>query len=330
VREISFAVATGIVSWLLVGAFRHYAKSRGVLDHPSSRSSHGIPTPRGGGAGLLIAAVLGFIALTDVRQLDWRLAAALVGLLITAVTGWIDDHRSLSVRIRFSAHLLSGVLLMLLAIDLERTSLGLALQGLAWTLATVSAINVVNFMDGIDGLIGLQAFVFGTHVALLAATSSLAAALGLALAASSVGFLIWNRPPSRIFLGDVGSGGVAMLGLTAGILVWRDGAYPVSIIFLPLVPIFLDASVAIVRRWRRGERLTTAHRTHLYQRLANEAGWGHARVSALFGISAALAMPIMLFSGKNSQIVASLLYGTMVAVVGAVLDRYANRQANTA
>lgn len=322
---IGIIALVGLVSWSTVAGIRAYALKRGVLDQPSSRSSHLAPTPRGGGAGLVAATLIGFLVLTPTSTLTWRVVLALCAVIPTAIVGWFDDHGSLPVWPRAAAHLLSGLLIVPLAVSVPAPGIPVFIAAAGWVLITLSAINVVNFMDGIDGLIGLQTLVFGAHLGLLGGPSSLGGALGVALAASAVGFLAWNWAPAKIFLGDVGSGSVAILGLLAGLLVWGTQRFPFVLIFLPLVPIFLDAAATVVWRARRGERLTQAHRSHLYQRLANESGWGHAPVSLVYGLGAiagVVAVQISLWAGS---IVVIGIYFVLAIAGGAVLERSARR-----
>jgi UDP-N-acetylmuramyl pentapeptide phosphotransferase/UDP-N-acetylglucosamine-1-phosphate transferase len=310
-----------LMSWLAVGAIRRYAVARGILDQPKQRSSHAIPTPRGGGAGLAAAAIIGFLMTIPTPTLDWRIVLALLAVLPTAVAGWLDDHGSLPVLPRVGAQLASGLLILPLAIESSFSAPITVAVAAAWLLATLSAVNVVNFMDGIDGLIGLQTLVFAVHIAMLAPIDSPGRILGLALAASSAGFLMWNWSPARIFLGDVGSGAVAVLGLVGGILVWRERAWPFVAVFLPLLPIFLDASVTMLRRARSGEQLTVAHRSHLYQRLANDAKWGHGRVSLVYGAMAAVGTAAVLASPREVLAAVCAAYAVTAVMVGWLLHR---------
>jgi Fuc2NAc and GlcNAc transferase len=287
------AAFIALVSWLAVGAFRRYSLSRGILDVPNERSSHAAPTPRVGGAGALLAIAIGLTVLQGPAIWYGRTGVALLAVLPTAVVGWLDDHRyALPVRRRFLAHLASGFLILPLALQRLESPVAVALAAAAWLFAAVSAINVINFMDGIDGLIGAQAAIFGIHLVVLSSAGTDSRGIGLSLAAAMVGFLIWNWAPARVFLGDVGSGSLAVLGLVGGILAWQRIATPFVGVFLPLLPIFLDASATIVKRAARGEQVTAAHRQHLYQRLANDARLGHAAVSALYAMTAAIGSAV--------------------------------------
>ncbi|MEO7199681.1 MAG: glycosyl transferase family 4, partial [Dokdonella sp.] len=205
-------IATGLLSTLLVYLGMGYAERRGLLDAPGQRRSHQVATPRGGGIGIVIAALLGVgLPLLIVSDADGLIAASVGGMLLVALVGWVDDHNGLPARIRFTAHLLASLALALallwpvLAMFSWLPSLlmlGVIVFSTAWS------INLHNFMDGINGLLACQAIFVLLVVAILAAVgadSGLAWA-SLGTAAAVAGFLPWNFPRARVFMGDVGSG----------------------------------------------------------------------------------------------------------------------------
>ncbi|MBX7118998.1 MAG: hypothetical protein K1X31_08370 [Gemmatimonadaceae bacterium] len=326
---IPFAIAA-VLSLLLVGLVRHHALRRGLLDHPNARSSHQLPTPRGGGLGFISAFLVSVgVAIsvpagagTDAAAAGPLLGAGAATLLVAAI-GWVDDHGGAPVRVRLVVHVAAGILLLPLVRGAPLpVALPLGVAAAWWVFWTVSAINVVNFIDGINGLIGLQALLYGLFAALAGASGGWVAAAGASLAGASLGFLVWNWDPARIFMGDVGSGalGVCFVALGAGLVA--EGRLGFIAAFLPLAAIFLDAAVTLARRWRRGERLSEAHRSHLYQRLANGGGLGHARVATLYGASAAGAGALALAWPRGD---AALLAATLLVLVavGALLERKA-------
>jgi UDP-N-acetylmuramyl pentapeptide phosphotransferase/UDP-N-acetylglucosamine-1-phosphate transferase len=304
------------------------ARRRGLLDRPNERSSHATPTPRGGGLGLLLAVGLTLILTARPLVPDTGVILAALSVGLVATIGWIDDHGGASVRIRLMVHLAAGALLLPIALRapmptsvLLGPSVGGLLAGAWWVFWTVSAINVVNFIDGIDGHIGLQMTVYGLFVAFLAVPSGGVRLAGLALAGASVGFLVWNWSPARIFMGDVCSGALGVLVVALGAALMAEGRVGFVAAFAPLAPIFLDAALTLVRRARRGERLSQAHRSHLYQRLAN-GGWGHARASLLFGVlSIASAAGASLAPAADLGLLLPLVGG--LAVVWILLERVA-------
>lgn len=311
-------VAALIASLVLVGLVRSYALRCEVLDHPGERSSHSTPTPRGAGAGLLTAWLLVIVpSLVRGWPGSWPLLAALAGVIAVAVFGWIDDHGGLAVRLRLMAHAAAAcTLLPLVLLPFPVPAWPLLGAAVWWIFCGVASANVVNFMDGIDGLIGITALVYGGFAAAAGMPGGAAAECGLALAGAAAGFLAWNWSPARIFLGDVGSAAIGFVLVIIGVLLMRETGRGVILTFLPLWPIVLDASATLVRRWRRGEPLTQAHRSHLYQRLAN-GGWGHARVSLLFGSFALAGAACALLPPDDGRTVAAVTY--LLATVGAGL-----------
>lgn len=282
------AIAAAAISAAATGAVLRYARRR-LLDQVTERSSHSMPTPRGGGLGLVLGLLPAWlIGLPSGAAPEPLLAAAAVAG-ITAL-GWWDDHADLPARRRLAAQFAcAGLALWAVGIP-EQARIGpwsiAAPAWLAGGIALVGAVwmvNLYNFMDGIDGIAGGQGLVAGAAAgALLAGTAAdpAWAALGWATAGACAGFLVWNRPPARIFMGDVGS---TALGLAFAILVLAQvrAGVPLDLALLPLAPFALDATCTLARRaWRR-ERLAQAHRSHLYQRLARAWG-GHLPVTALY------------------------------------------------
>ena len=319
-----WAMASAILAFLLVGLVRRLALRHGVLDHPTHRSSHVVATPRGGGLGLLLAALSlwGWHASRTSAVLP---LALLVGAAIVAAVGWIDDRRGLSVRIRLGTHCAAA-----LAVGLGAANgVGPFLLAIAvfawWTLWTVSSINLVNFMDGINGLVASQIAVFAASLALFPAPSDAVPFYAVVVAAACIGFLPWNFPQARIFLGDVGSGGLGFLVPALALLALRSHDVDFVRAHLPLIPLYSDATLTILRRWRNGERLTDAHRSHLYQRLAN-GGMGHTAVTLMY-TGAAILGALAAHVDHTSRVSPwTLGYVTVIVAAGLLLHRRAMRR----
>jgi Fuc2NAc and GlcNAc transferase len=316
-----------VSSTVMVGLVRWFSLRRNIMDLPNERSSHRVPAARGGGLGLLLGLGLaGVTVVTDV--LSPALTVALAGVGLVAWIGWRDDRGGASVRLRASVHATAGLLMLPFALGVRPSTAWFLLPVLAawWIFWSVSAINVVNFIDGVDGMIGLQALVFGAYAWTAAWTSvpvgaPMIGGFGAALAGSALGFLLWNWHPAKIFLGDVGSGALGLFFVLLGAMLMRERGLNSIEAYLPLAPIFLDASVTLFQRWRRGARLTEAHREHLYQRLANEAGWGHPRVSMTYGLTSFAAFPVL-----SSGLWWGLAYSILVPAVYVLLWRRASRR----
>ena len=293
--EIALEVLSAFtLSALAAGAVLLYARKAGIVDIPNQRSSHRVPTPRGGGIAM-VTSVIGvglYVAQRSDEVPKGSLAIVVLSLIALTLVGWRDDRGSLPVSLRLPVHLACGVAVCILVNTVAPSSGPLNLVWLAWWIMwTTASINIVNFMDGIDGIVAFQGIVYGIFLFALLPTEYFGARFGLILAAACLGFLVWNWAPAKIFMGDVGSGPLGLFFSVGGALALRGA--PAVLAFLPLFPLFLDALLTLVIRYRRGERLMEAHRSHLYQRLANNA-FGHAAVSAWFALAAAIGALVAL------------------------------------
>jgi Fuc2NAc and GlcNAc transferase len=275
------------LSWVLTAGLRRYALARAVLDVPNHRSSHSVPTPRGGGLAIALVALAGLALAAALGWVAPRLALALgAGGALVAAVGWVDDHRPLPARARFAIHAAAAAWALwwlggMPALTLGHGTLRLGIAGAVIALTgIVWVVNLYNFMDGIDGLAGGEAVtagVAGGALLLWAGHPGMALA-ALLLATAGSGFLAWNWSPARIFMGDVGS---CFLGFSFAVLAVASqnaGAVPL-IAWVVLLGVFVvDATFTLVRRALRREAWYDAHRQHAYQRMV-DAGWSHARVS---------------------------------------------------
>ena len=256
-----------------------------LLDHPNERSLHSQPTPRTGGVAILA----GFVSAIPVWQFAVDGAGPVVclvaGALLIAMFSFLDDRRGLPIGVRFLGHALgAGLVVIGAGLTLPPLFPEMSMPWPVWLELTLSMlflvwmVNLYNFMDGMDGFAGGMASIgFGTFAILgQIAGNPPFAALSLTIAVAAGGFLLFNFPPARIFMGDTGS---ATLGLLAGgFMLWgvRDGVYPLWVALLVFSPFIVDASVTLVRRLLRGERVWQAHKSHYYQRLV-QSGWGHRK-----------------------------------------------------
>ena len=285
-------IAAWLISLLLTGAVRRYAVRRALLDIPNERSSHTVPTPRGGGLAIAAALALGVAALGFSGMMQLKVMWSLLGGgAMVAGIGWLDDHRHVAPHWRVSVHTLAALWAVYCLGGLAKITVGGEAWQIGWlgsvlaVIGVVWLINLYNFMDGIDGLAGVEAVTAGLGGAALLWWAglpglSLAAAL---LAASSAGFLWWNWPPAKIFMGDVGSG---LLGYCFAVLALageKSGQAPAALLLLLLAVFVLDATFTLISRVAAGERWYTAHRSHAYQR-AVQLGDSHRRVTAAVGM----------------------------------------------
>jgi UDP-N-acetylmuramyl pentapeptide phosphotransferase/UDP-N-acetylglucosamine-1-phosphate transferase len=265
-----YAAAVTALSALLCGQLRRWLLRRAILDAPNARSNHVVPVPRGGGIAILAALLPAWGALIWLRPdaasgVSLPLAAGVVAL---GLISWFDDLRGLPAGPRLLAHLaVCGACASLLP--------GPVFQGLlpGWADAAVAALiwagflNFYNFMDGIDGITGAETVAVAGGLAAigwLLPEAGLPAAAPLAVAAATVGFLAWNRPPAKLFLGDVGS---VPLGFALGwfLLLLACKGYWAAALILPAYYL-ADAGLTLLRRALRGERFWQAHKEHFYQR----------------------------------------------------------------
>jgi UDP-N-acetylmuramyl pentapeptide phosphotransferase/UDP-N-acetylglucosamine-1-phosphate transferase len=285
---LSVGCAFGI-SCLLSRFFSRPDARLQILDYPNERSLHEIPTPRTGGLAIWIGSAAGVGMAVGAFGTSSRLGLIGVAALVVGLVSIVDDRSHVPVWSRLLAHAFAAGLL--LAAGLGLRSIGFlntthALSGVIEPLLTVLfvvwLINLYNFMDGMDGFAGgMAVFGFGTLGLLgILAGDGYFAAVSWAIAAAAGGFLVWNFPPARIFMGDTGS---SVLGLMAAALsLWGDGRglFPLWLAILVFSPFVVDATVTLIRRAARGERVWEAHRSHYYQRLVR-LGWGHRRTVVL-------------------------------------------------
>ena len=281
-----FASTAGV--WISI----RVARSVGMMDVPNERSSHSLPTPRMGGVPMVMAATLAFVGWVFLSSKGESLSKGLLYTSFFALAmfalGFVDDLRNLSPSFRFIVQLVSALFfLWILAplfpdIRLER----FAIPGMVWipvgAVWAVWMVNLYNFMDGIDGLAGGEAAAVSSFFFLVFSyfgEYSWAAA-NLIVAAASMGFLVHNWPPARIFMGD---GGSAFLGAYFGmqcVAAHLTTQVPFPVLVLPFANFILDTTYTLIRRAVRGEDWYQAHRSHIYQRMTN-LGMTHKTVTSI-------------------------------------------------
>jgi len=268
VNAIFLVIVASLVAYALTGLYRRAMVASNRLEPPSERGMHAAPVPSGAGVAV-VATVLALWPFSQGMALGATHALLLAAAAGLAVVSWVDDHRPLSPVVRFAAHALAvGPLLVLLGPDQRVLSaVPLPVERIALGFAWMWFINLFNFMDGIDGLAGCEAVAVAVgYVAVTAAAGfeSPLAQLAFILAAASLGYLVWNWHPAKVFMGDTGS---IPLGFLLGWLM-IDLAYRGYWTAAAILPLYFaaDATLTLLKRLRRGEKPWQPHRQHFYQR----------------------------------------------------------------
>jgi UDP-N-acetylmuramyl pentapeptide phosphotransferase/UDP-N-acetylglucosamine-1-phosphate transferase len=309
---------TLLLSLALPVVVKPLLKRWGVVDIPNDRSSHTTVVIRGMGVAVAAAIIMALVLslATGLIAVD-RSLIIIIGCMVgvAAVLGWIEDFRGLSIRIRASVQLLIGAIgTAALASTIEDSSYWWILIG---AIAVATYINAANFMDGINGISGMHGVVVGLFYswAGLLSDQLWLTVSGLVLAAAFAGFLPWNLGRGFVFLGDVGSyllgasvAAIAVTGLLAGVYL--------EYLFAPVIIYLADTFTTFLRRARRGERLYSAHRQHVYQRLT-DTGLSHVQVSVLVTVFSVLtgAAGFVLATAEAPQAIAVSLFAAVVVVI---------------
>jgi len=287
-------LAVSLASLWLTGRFRRYALGRRLLDVPNARSSHTVPTPRGGGVAIVLTSLAAFLLLGLAGVLGWRLVWGLLGGgAWVALIGYTDDRgRMVLRRWRLLGHFAAAAWALAWLGGLPPLPILGSIRELGWIghglaiLYLVWMLNLTNFMDGIDGIAAVEAITVclgGVLLFLVVLPGNSWWLAPLVLASATLGFLVWNWPPAKIFMGDTGSG---FLGLTLAALSLQAGwVFPTFFwSWVILLGVFVvDATVTLLRRVVHRERFFEAHRCHAYQHAARR--WGaHQPVTLAVGV----------------------------------------------
>lgn len=312
---IAFAVCFFLLRWLLRGRL-----AQAVMDQPNHRSLHTAPTPRIGGLGVLAGILCGGVL---AGGLSSPLLVLMLLLLLLGGFCFLDDRKGLSAAVRLPVHLLVAAawIISLGKVGADDTAHWLLILGLTFALGWM--MNLYNFMDGANGLAGgMAAFGFAAYgaAATLAGQPELAT-LGFVIAASALAFLLFNFDPARVFLGDAGSIPLGFLAGALGLWGWQTAAWPLWFPLLVFSPFIVDATVTLLRRALRGEKVWQAHHDHAYQRLVR-CGWSHRRLAlSAYGLMAACAASALLLRGMDMIVVAislslwAAIYAALLLVV---------------
>lgn len=319
---VIYVLVAFVATSVLVALVRRYA-IKALLDHPNERSSHATPTPRGGGLAIALVFHIGVTGLWWMSLLPAFVALALLGGgLLIALIGWVDDHHHVPASWRALVHVIAASWSVYCLGGISQLNLGdffLPLPGIGSVLAVIGIvwlINLYNFMDGIDGIAGGQgvcAALMGGALLWLAGNQGLALAAWL-LAAACAGFLVWNWPPARIFMGDVGSGLIGFIFAVLALASEKSGDVPLLIWVLLLALFVGDSTLTLLKRMIRGEKWYTAHRSHGYQRLIQK-GLSHRDVTLWFiGINVLVLWPLALWGWQVPELLLWLWLSTAILI----------------
>lgn len=331
---IAFLLLSAAFFVSLFGTRWYFSKPSGklILDIPNERSSHSVPTPRGGGvvfSGVFLASILFFYIAGPEKGELWRALLGSGG--IVAFTGWIDDRNHLSPKARLLAQsaavgwalfCLGGMpeLILTKTITLKLGILGtiLTFVGGVWV------INLYNFMDGIDGLAGGQGVfvsLAGAWFFLQTGQTTIATSLTL-LAVALAGFLWWNWPPAKVFMGDVGSSFLGIVFFVYALEGERTASAPALVWAVLLAPFVVDATLTLLRRMKKKEKLFQAHKSHVYQ-LAVQKGYSHQVVTLSFlMLNVALFMFLVVTArAMNNPVIPFITVFVVLTLLWGILDQ---------
>lgn len=299
---------------------------RGIVDVPNQRSSHHIATPRGGGLAIVVAILSGFVVLAGTTGLPPGTSIVIPVVLVLAALSWVDDVRGLPASLRFLSQAVCVCVSLYFLAPPAPTILGglpFAAQFAVLALAWLWFLNLYNFMDGIDGITGVETMVITLGVALVsgfALSGNTLMAPALVIAAAMPGFLIWNWPPAKIFIGDVGS---VTLGYLLGWLLLTmagDGELTAAL----LIPGYYvaDATLTLFRRALKGEKIWQAHRQHAYQ-VAVQNGLSHGDAAKRVGVLGICLIGLALISTLHPW----LAFAAGIVLIAMMLHHF-NRENN--
>lgn len=301
----AFLVALAAARLLLTPAGRRIA-----LDNPNERSLHAQPVPRTGG----IAIAAGMVAACSLAPAG--VAVILAGAAALAAVSFVDDLAGLPALARFAAHLAAAGAALYCQVGYPEPVLFVALLlAIAWY------ANLYNFMDGADGLAGgMTAIGFGAYaLAAFLAGGEGVAMLCASLAAAAAAFLVFNFPPARLFMGDVGAVPIGFLAGALGVYGWSRAWWPLWFPLLVFAPFVGDASLTLLRRLLRGEKVWRAHREHYYQRLVRMGFSRRATAAIEYAAMLACAAAALYARREPAPVQAQTLAGAAVLLIAVAI-----------
>ncbi|MCK5171735.1 MAG: glycosyltransferase family 4 protein [Bacteroidales bacterium] len=312
-----------LFSFVLTYLIRFFALKYKIVDIPNERSSHQSPTPRGGGLAIVITWYFGISILLYLKIIEDNLYYALLSGSIIAIVSIVDDLIRVKPAIRLFIHFITVIIAFKFIGELRPLIMPnfeinyyfiiypLAIIGMVWF------INLFNFMDGLDGFASTEAIILA--LVMFAYSGSI---INLLLIACIAGFLFWNWPKAKIFLGDVGSTQLGFILVVLGIYFHNTYKFSILNWIMLSSPFWFDATYTLYRRWRNMEKLSQAHKKHVYQRIV-QAGFSHQKVNfTLIIINAIVVIFILIYREfKVLQIPLFILSLTFFYLITKLVDK---------
>lgn len=310
-------MAGGLGAWLAL----KYNTKIGVNDIPNKRSSHSNIVPKGGGIGILTAFIICSF------YLDLSISFWMPCLIISLISFWGDRHEVLP-EIRLCIHFACSLFFLMEFYFVNTPLLKASLLSIPLLFFLTGTANFYNFMDGIDGIAGTTGVVGFSLLSLyswLLGAFSIYGLLSASIALSCIGFLFFNLPKAKVFMGDVGS---ILLGFLFSCLVFllSKNILDFSIMVGFLFPFYFDELVTIVVRLNKGESLLKPHRKHIYQLLANEMKIPHWQISLVYGgIQMIIGCTLIMLKqkGLNYILLSYMFYGSIFTLISIFIHRKA-------
>jgi len=279
-----------VCTYLLTRLIRKYAIKKALIDIPGDRSSHDTPTPRGGGIAFVTTWIILLLLGLLTGYLDRELIASILpASLLIALVGFLDDHYDLSLILRLFIQIIAAAIFLNSIYSMDGLAYGNAVSDPNYVrvflemLAIVWSINLFNFMDGIDTLAsaeGIYIFFIG-GIFILLFTGGVEGSLAIILSFSILGFLLWNLPPAKIFMGDAGSNFLGFMVPAFALICEKKYGLPLVIWVILYGAFWFDALLTLIRRMARKEKWYLPHKLHAYQRL-HQSGMSHGRVTLIY------------------------------------------------
>lgn len=317
--SIVLSISLLIISFFLTWIYKNISTRRNIMDIPNERSSHSYPIPRGGGVAIVLSWHAGIFILFILNMMDSNLYYALLSGVLLAIISLIDDMISLKPAIRLAVQLISVLIAFYFLWSINpvlffNTELVpkliiylILIVGMVWF------INLFNFLDGIDGYASIEAISMALAFFIFTGQS-----FNLLLIASVMGFLIWNWPKAKIFMGDVGSTQLGFIIIVLAIYFHIENQFHILSWLVISAPFWFDATITLFRRWRNKEALSQAHRKHVYQRLV-QSGFSHLEVDLCLIVLNVILFVLVAISLKYSVLQLPLLFLVSVLMYLTVL-----------